>query len=198
MLGTTREAIAAEKLAVVQPGAVVVLGEPEWEALARENGAGQVVVAGDSNLALGHSCRGGVPRAARSMATSTCSSRAVSSGSARIRSRSGTAPTTSPGSAMPCHGCRAPATSSSPRSSPTRTSTGCSRLSPSSGTGSWPPPRATTGPCRRQIWPVEQKPFFTHVETDRGTGRCACARPRPRRAGPRHGVPLPLGRSGQG
>ena len=53
VLGTTREAIAAEKLAVVQPGAVVVLGEPEWEALARENGAGQVVVAGGSNLALG-------------------------------------------------------------------------------------------------------------------------------------------------
>ena len=52
VLGTTREAIAAEKLAVVQPGAVVVLGEPEWEALARDNGAGQVVVAGHSNLAL--------------------------------------------------------------------------------------------------------------------------------------------------
>src|SRR6266852_113805 len=53
VLGTTREAIAAEKLAVVQPGAVVVLGEPEWEGLARENGAAQVVVAGPSNLALG-------------------------------------------------------------------------------------------------------------------------------------------------
>jgi dihydrofolate synthase/folylpolyglutamate synthase len=52
VLGTSREAIAAEKLAVVQPGAVVVLGEPEWEALARENGAEQVVVAGHSNLAL--------------------------------------------------------------------------------------------------------------------------------------------------
>jgi dihydrofolate synthase / folylpolyglutamate synthase len=52
VLGTTREAIAAEKLAVVQPGAVVVLGEPEWEALARDNGAGLVVVAGQSNLAL--------------------------------------------------------------------------------------------------------------------------------------------------
>jgi dihydrofolate synthase/folylpolyglutamate synthase len=52
VLGTTREAIAAEKLAVVQPGAVVVLGEPEWEGLARDNGAGRVVVAGNSNLAL--------------------------------------------------------------------------------------------------------------------------------------------------
>ena len=30
VLGTTREEIAREKLAVVKPGAVVVLGEPEW------------------------------------------------------------------------------------------------------------------------------------------------------------------------
>jgi dihydrofolate synthase/folylpolyglutamate synthase len=52
VLGTTREAIAAEKLAVVQPGAVVVIGEPEWEAIARDNGAERVVVAGHSNLAL--------------------------------------------------------------------------------------------------------------------------------------------------
>jgi dihydrofolate synthase / folylpolyglutamate synthase len=52
VLGTTRAAIAAEKLAVVQPGATVVLGEPEWERLARENGAAMVVVAGRSNLAL--------------------------------------------------------------------------------------------------------------------------------------------------
>jgi dihydrofolate synthase/folylpolyglutamate synthase len=52
VLGTTREAIAAEKLAVVQPGAVVVVGEQEWEALARDNGAERVVVAGQSNLAL--------------------------------------------------------------------------------------------------------------------------------------------------
>jgi dihydrofolate synthase / folylpolyglutamate synthase len=52
VLGETREEIAAEKLAVVQSGATVVLGEPEWEGLARENGAGAVVVAGRSNLAL--------------------------------------------------------------------------------------------------------------------------------------------------
>ena len=52
VLGTTREAIAREKLAVVQPGATVVLGEDEWEPLARENGAGGVVFAGRSNLAL--------------------------------------------------------------------------------------------------------------------------------------------------
>src|SRR6266545_1281166 len=52
VLGTSRDAIAAEKLAVVQPGAVVVLGEPEWDELARENGAAMIVVAGRSNLAL--------------------------------------------------------------------------------------------------------------------------------------------------
>jgi dihydrofolate synthase/folylpolyglutamate synthase len=52
VLGTTRPAIAAEKLAVVQPGSTVVLGESEWEDLARANGAADVIVAGRSNLAL--------------------------------------------------------------------------------------------------------------------------------------------------
>lgn len=53
VLGVTREAIAVEKLAVVQPGSTVILTEPEWEGLARENGAESVVVAGHSNLAVG-------------------------------------------------------------------------------------------------------------------------------------------------
>jgi dihydrofolate synthase/folylpolyglutamate synthase len=52
VLGDTREAIAAEKLAVVQPGATAVLGHEEWQELARENGAARVTVAGASNLAL--------------------------------------------------------------------------------------------------------------------------------------------------
>jgi dihydrofolate synthase/folylpolyglutamate synthase len=51
-LGETREAIAAEKLAVVDTGATVILGEPDWEPLAREHGAGRVVVVSASNLAL--------------------------------------------------------------------------------------------------------------------------------------------------
>jgi len=51
VLGETREEIAAEKLAVVQPGSTVVLGEPEWEALARTNGAATVVVTARSNIA---------------------------------------------------------------------------------------------------------------------------------------------------
>jgi dihydrofolate synthase / folylpolyglutamate synthase len=53
VLGSTREAIAAEKLAVVQPGSTVVLGEPEWERLARRNGAAGVVVETGGNRALG-------------------------------------------------------------------------------------------------------------------------------------------------
>lgn len=52
VLGTTRPAIAGEKLAVVRPGSTVVLTEPEWEELARHNGAAHVVVAGRSNLAV--------------------------------------------------------------------------------------------------------------------------------------------------
>jgi dihydrofolate synthase/folylpolyglutamate synthase len=53
VLGGTREAIAEEKLAVVQPGATVILGEPEWEELARRNGAARVVVETGGNRALG-------------------------------------------------------------------------------------------------------------------------------------------------
>jgi dihydrofolate synthase/folylpolyglutamate synthase len=52
VLGETREEIACEKLAVIRPGATAVLGEPEWESLAREAGAAAVVVTGRSNLAL--------------------------------------------------------------------------------------------------------------------------------------------------
>ncbi len=52
VLGDTREAIAAEKLAVVQPGCTVVLAEDEWREFAEENGAADVVVTARSNLAL--------------------------------------------------------------------------------------------------------------------------------------------------
>jgi dihydrofolate synthase/folylpolyglutamate synthase len=51
VLGATREEIAAEKLAVVRPGAQVVLGEPEWEEAARAAGAvGVSMVAGSSGV----------------------------------------------------------------------------------------------------------------------------------------------------
>jgi dihydrofolate synthase/folylpolyglutamate synthase len=52
VLGSTREKIAAEKLAVVSPGSVVVLGEREWEGAALAAGASRVDVVSRSNLAL--------------------------------------------------------------------------------------------------------------------------------------------------
>jgi dihydrofolate synthase/folylpolyglutamate synthase len=52
VLGATREAIAAEKLAVVSPGAVVLIGEPEWADLARARGASRVEHPGSSSLSL--------------------------------------------------------------------------------------------------------------------------------------------------
>jgi dihydrofolate synthase / folylpolyglutamate synthase len=51
VLGSTREAIAAEKLAVISPGAHVVLGEREWEGQARAAGAELVETVSASNLA---------------------------------------------------------------------------------------------------------------------------------------------------
>jgi dihydrofolate synthase/folylpolyglutamate synthase len=52
VLGTTREAIAAEKLAVVSRGAVAVVGEPEWAEAARGAGAARADVVSSSNVAL--------------------------------------------------------------------------------------------------------------------------------------------------
>jgi dihydrofolate synthase/folylpolyglutamate synthase len=52
VLGETREEIAREKLAVVQPGSSVVLGEPEWQELARELGAEKIILGSQSNLGL--------------------------------------------------------------------------------------------------------------------------------------------------
>ncbi|HET7758575.1 MAG TPA: Mur ligase family protein [Gaiellaceae bacterium] len=65
VLGDTRERIADEKLAVVGPGALVVLGEPEWESRARARGAARVVDAEDVGRAaaeafLGRSLEGDV------------------------------------------------------------------------------------------------------------------------------------------
>jgi dihydrofolate synthase / folylpolyglutamate synthase len=59
VLGETRGAIAAEKLAVVSPGATVVLGEPEWESLARAREAGRVVHAQDVGRAAAEALLGG-------------------------------------------------------------------------------------------------------------------------------------------
>ncbi|HEU4448874.1 MAG TPA: Mur ligase family protein [Gaiellaceae bacterium] len=54
VLGETREAIAAEKLAVVGAGALVVLGEAEWEEAARAAGASAVTVVSGSSTGLAH------------------------------------------------------------------------------------------------------------------------------------------------
>jgi dihydrofolate synthase/folylpolyglutamate synthase len=53
VLGETREAIAREKLAVVPAGATVVLGEPEWAALAQEHLPGKLHCVTSGNAALG-------------------------------------------------------------------------------------------------------------------------------------------------
>ena len=58
VLGATREEIAAEKLAVVQKGATVCLGEPEWEPLAREHGAASVLIETGGNRALAATAAG--------------------------------------------------------------------------------------------------------------------------------------------
>ncbi len=65
VLGETRGQIAREKLAVVGAGATVVLGEAEWEPLARELGAARVDSADDVGRAaaerfLGRPLRGDV------------------------------------------------------------------------------------------------------------------------------------------
>lgn len=52
ILGSTREQIAREKLAVVAPGATVVLGEPEWEPLARKRVAATIAVETGGNAPL--------------------------------------------------------------------------------------------------------------------------------------------------
>jgi dihydrofolate synthase/folylpolyglutamate synthase len=54
VLGETREEIAAEKLAVVGPGSLVVLGEPEWEQAARAAGAAGVTLVAESGGVLAH------------------------------------------------------------------------------------------------------------------------------------------------
>jgi len=92
VLGTTREAIAAEKLAVTRPGCTVVLGEPEWEALAHAAGAGRVLVE-TSGRSRSHAPRRAPSSASRSTAPPRSASR-FQAGSSRARARSGTGRTT--------------------------------------------------------------------------------------------------------
>ena len=132
-LGQTRELIAEEKLAVLRPGATLVLGEPEWADRAVELGAARVV------SRFRH--RGGGPLGGRKRISATRRSRVRcrmfpflgdSSTLTTTPLRSGTAlttPTRSRGSRA--SSARASAFSSS-RFSPTRTSTASFARSPSS------------------------------------------------------------------
>ena len=163
VLGTTREAIAAEKLAVVQPGAVVVLGEPEWEALARDNGAGQVVVAGNSNLALAiAAAEAFLGRPVDGHVDVQLPGRLERLSEDPLEIWDGAHNLAGLGYALPR--LPAPGTSSSPRSSRTRRSTGCSRLSPLLGDR-----LVATSSTNERALPAAElarraEPFFTHVE----------------------------------
>ena len=131
VLGTTREAIAAEKLAVVQPGCTVVVGEPEWEGPARVAGAGEVIVepGGSRALALA-AARAFLGREPDASALEGCRWRGGWSGG---RARSVTGRTTPRASGGSWSICPAPTIRSWHRSSPTRTWTECSRGSQARG-----------------------------------------------------------------
>ena len=125
-------------------GATVVLCEPEWQALARSSGAEAIVLTGRSNLALAVAAAEtflGRPVDASAADAVTLPGRLERR--RRLRSRSGTARTTSTASAGCCRACPTAATSSSPRSSATRTSTGCWRRSRRSAIR-WSRPRRAT------------------------------------------------------
>lgn len=60
VLGETREAIAREKLAVVAPGAIAVLGEPEWARLLPDNEVRSGGAREAAEAFLGHAVSGDV------------------------------------------------------------------------------------------------------------------------------------------
>ena len=111
VLGETREQIAAEKLAVRSPGAILVSGEPEWGGIHADD----VGRAARAEAFLGHELE----------ATSRSRSRGGSTASARTSSPERT---TRPGSSGCSRGCREATTSSSRRSWRTRTRRRCSSV----------------------------------------------------------------------
>ena len=196
VLGSTREAIAAEKLAVITPGAVVVLGEPEWAADARARGASRVDVLSGSNLGLAVAAAEAYlgepvdPGAGRGGPDP----RHGSSAGASIRSSSGTARTTSRGSGTCSAASRAGASRSSRRSSPTRTSTRCCARSRPSATRFV----ATRSSNARALPAAElaarAAPYFAGRRGRRRPARRARDGARARRRGrrdPRDGLALP-------
>ena len=98
VLGSTREAIAAEKLAVTRPGCTVVVGEPEWEAAALAAGAGRVLVEEGGTARLATAAARGVPRLRTSIPRPSTVSR-YPAGSSAATTRSGTVRTIQPASA---------------------------------------------------------------------------------------------------
>ena len=163
VLGETREAIADEKLAVVAPGATVVLGEPEWESRARAEARSR------------SSSREDVGRAAAEALLGRALDGEVEVYSARpFRRASATtsspARTTLPASSGCSSGSRATTTWSSPRSSPTRTPRRCWPRSRGRATRSWPPSRTARGLCP----PRSSRPAHALLRAGR-------ARRRPRR-----------------
>ena len=109
VLGATRAEIAREKLAVIRPGATAVLGEPEWEELQREAGAAAVVVT-DGATSRSQSRRRSRSSASRSIRRQRRRRRCPAgwNGGGTRRSRSGTAPTISAGSATCLRAFRPP------------------------------------------------------------------------------------------
>ena len=90
VLGETREAIAAEKLAVVAPGAIVILGEPEWE---RPRARGRARPASSS-------CAGLEPRARASRPPRRSSAAPVDPARGRARCASPAGSSTAPSSPL--------------------------------------------------------------------------------------------------
>ena len=125
VLGETREEIAAEKLAVVQEGTVVVLPDREFEALAGRTSSSAARVRRRRHFSDGRS------RASR---TSHCPA-----GSSGAATSSGTARTTRTARAGLSAGCRLRTTCCASLFSATRTSTRCS-----------PPSRKPAGPSSRR------------------------------------------------
>ena len=149
VLGTTREEIAAEKLAVISPGAVVIVSASPAGKSRHARTAPPASTSSPARIWLSPWLRPRRSSAGRSTRTQPrrCAFPAGSSAAARSRSRSGTARTTSPASATCSRACRRAASRSSRRSSPTRTPTGCSPRSRRSATRWSRRARATRALC---------------------------------------------------
>ena len=170
VLGETREAIAEEKLAVVAPGATVVLGEPEWASRARARGAAAVVVADDVGRAAAEAFLG---RRARRRRRGPPARPLRRGRRRRLRRR----PQPGRGRAGCSNGSRVATTWSSPRSSPTRTPRRCWPPWRARGRRSSRPPRAAPARCRRDELRRRRRAVLRARRDRPRPGRGARARP---------------------